>query len=993
MTRPRPLLWTVAGLVALTACRAPDPPAPAPTPEAAAPPPTTSAGPTDRHDPGPVLERATGRVEPIERRPVALEVDAYEIVGGAVFLRARVPADPSLLVAGPLEDTRLTVRGPRHGVAVPAFEGYLPDRPLLYVRLAGAEPPPPELTIEWRQPALLEGEPGRSQTLTLTGIAEARPFDRLAPRVYEALARHLAGRGTPGEGDGFRAFSAGRMLDAARIGDLRRSRRASTLELMALYAADHPTEELALLDRGERLPPDPEGAALPLDAVGALPPTGHPWDDIRGAAEPVIEPLAAFAPAEWLYLHLADPGAGLALLDDLARLAGPVVAALEDAAGPSRLVERYLGQLGLDRAAMAKLDPAVIDAAVVASDPFFRDGADLTLLLRASDPAAVEAILDAAEATRRAAVSGATIGAATVAGRAVRRVESPDRALSLHRVRVDDVVLLSNSGAALARVLAARDGARPLAGSGVLRAFRARMPRAAKGAEGEEVAFLLVGDGALDHLASPRLRLTQARRMRALAALRAVGHAALLHGWLEGRPVDPATADGRAALAESGLLTEADLRHDDGEPITAIGATACSDRWGCARAGRPLIEVPLDTIGAHEAGAYGRFREGWLREVRPRIAPLAVQVRRAGETLAIEARMMPLTREHGFRAVAELLDGVRLAPGKSRAGVELRVPLAPGSALRADAEARLRALTGQRDVGLEWMGPWALAGLADRSGLWDAALSLAELPTTQGRRGWRDPVRRKQVLDRLPLYLVAPVVDRAALDRALAAVRAFVGAEVLDWGPGAPYRGVETVEVRERLSGVAETRIGLWYAVAGDRLVVGVERATFEALLDAALDGALPAVSAEGGLLGAALTVRPAARDGWLVRTLAAVLEAASIGRIEAARRALDALAAGRGLPASTDPAVIERALLDRLGLVPEGPHGRRPTVGEDGRITHPLYGTALAPEWPALPVPDSPLSALVEALAELAVRVHFEGAAIDRALVLHLRWARRSGQ
>ncbi len=945
--------------VGLGACREPAPVAP----EADAAAPTAEAKPvtaTDRRDPGPLLERPVGVREAVQRPAVTLEVDAVEAVDGAVYLRALVPRDPRQVIVGPLERARVEVVGDRHGVAVPAAQGRLPDRPWVYVRLAGDAPPPDPLVVRWRQAALLDGEPGQVQILTLVGAASAAPFPRLSVRVHEALGRWFADlRGGPPTL--FHAFAAGR-LPAWRA-PVGRARSAATIDLMQIWNA--PWMTLVLRDRGMRLPEQASGA-VPLEQIEPPRPVGSPWAELAPKAAAPADPLAAWAPAEWIYLRLTDLAAGLALYDEAAALFGPVAAALTNAPGQRRWFERLSASLGLDRAALDALAAATGGVSMMLTDPMIEQGPGLVMAFEITDDDAAERALNPAPDARAERVQ--------IAGRVVTRLKGAHG--TSFRATVERVQLLSNSAGALERVFAARGGERALAdapGFAVLRGRLAATP--------DEVLFAMAGEGQLQHLAAPRTRLLAARRARAMGDLRAVDFAGLLYGWLEGRPFEPARDT--AALRASGLLTEDDLTHDDGGRIALDGGVPCS-AWGCAGRGRPLIDLALTTVNASEAGAYARLRTEAFDRLHTRVAPMALRVVRQADGYRVAAQMLPLPRQHGWRWLTGHFGDRRLPAAKATAsGLEVELAVGADAPLRAQLDAWLGELTGQRDVGLNWLGDSVALGLVDRSGAWDAVLNLLELPNVEGRRIWRDPAQRKQVLTRLPLSLRAPVADRAALDRALVGARVFADApgSVVQWRDAGVYRGVKVAELRERLSDSAH-QVGLFFGVAGETLVAGVERAVFEATIDRVLDDSAPAAADPAGPRA---RIRLTLADGgWLQRALLGAVERFAIDRIARVRQAFAVIARSVALP-EAGPA-RDAALLRWLGHVPRGPHGDRPRLDAAGDVLLPRYGTAVAPRWPAVPVEGDPLLGLASIEADFSV----EGPPGQTAFVLQFGWTRR---
>lgn len=963
--------WLLFGALAFTlgACREPAPSGSGAPTETATPAdgPLAPLTPSDRSDPGPRLERPVGERPALDRPPVSLEVDAVETVDGAVYLRALVPPDPRQVVMGAPDRVRIEVLGERRGVAVPAAEGRLPDRAWLYVRLVGAEPPPDPLQVRWHQGAMLDGEPGQIQTLNLVGAAQARPFTRLSTRMHEAMSRGLSGRrGQPPTA--FHAFAAGRMA-AWGVPPTARGRSAGPLDALSLRTA--PMMPLMMRDRGLRLP---RAASDPVKLVDIEAPRALGWSWTGPAPEspPAPDPLAAWAPAEWIYLRLAGVEAGLALYDEATGLFGPTVAALSNAPGERRLFERLLETLALDRAALEALGKGTGEAAILLTDPLLDEGPGLVAVLTVEDEAAVKAALDASSGKARAWGHG--VERVTLSGRSVERIERPT-GVAL-RALDDGMLLLANSPAALDRVFAARAGTGALKDDPGFARLRSGLP-------GAEAPVLLAVAGAahLTHLTSPRFRLLAGRRIRALVDLRAVDFAGLLFGWLRGQPYDPSTD--HDALVASGLLSPADLTHDDGSPITLDGGRPCS-KWGCSGAGRPLIDAPLEAVDEVEAEAYARLRSEAFDRWHEQVAPMAMRVDAVADGYTVRAQMLPLPKRHRWRQIARQLGQGRAPAMDPTAPLEVRLAVAADAPLKRQLADWLSTITARRDVTLDWLGEHLVVGVAERSGIWDGVLNIMELPNTTGRRIWRESGQRKRVLDRLPLYALAPVIDRAALDRALtgARVHAQTPQSPIGWTVLGAYRGVEVIELRERLSEESD-RVGIFLGVAGETLVVGVERPVFEAAVDRVLDGGAPGAGETERFAQATLRLAPSA-GGWIERALLGAVERFAIRRINPAREAFAAVARGTAL-LEAGPA-RDAALLRWLGLVPSGPHGDRPTLDAKGAVLLPRYGTATVPRWPALPVKGDPLTTL----RALEARVGFDDTSGRTALRLELSWRRR---
>ena len=83
--------------------------------------------------------------------------------------------------------------------------------------------------------------------------------------------------------------------------------------------------------------------------------------------------------------------------------------------------------------------------------------------------------------------------------------------------------------------------------------------------------------------------------------------------------------------------------------------------------------------------------------------------------------------------------------------------------------------------------------------------------------------------------------------------------------------------------------------------------------------------------------------------------------------RAYDAAnAVFRGAPeVDTDPDKAALLMRNYFGSVAKTPEGRAFTFGPDG-VRDPLRGSASSPEWPVIPVPDSPVANVVDRLESL---------------------------
>ncbi|MCA9525801.1 MAG: hypothetical protein KC549_05835, partial [Myxococcales bacterium] len=953
---------------------------------------------TQAPDPPPRLARVTTPRPAEVLAPVAVEVDARQVAGGAVYLRVAMPAKMDALLPRLSAEARLIVEGDAYGFAVPAADGRVADRPLAYVRFPGGQAPD-RFTLTWHQPAPAGGV-GARQQLEVSGAQAADASQLVEEGFLRAASQWFDRRGARGfmRFEPFYAFAAARLEllgEALRpggdVGALRQRRRGDIGEAMALYTGWTSIEEALQADRGLRTNPDPDSAlTVALADVRGIALPGHPWEALQAkqATAPVTEPLAAFAPADMLYVHFHDLRQLVRLAADADELLTPVARTIEEQSGARHFTARYERQLIVQRSALSQAlgHVAVQGVALVASDPFFRDGTDVSVLFHIRSEAALDQALGVYEAAARKRRPDLVESTWDAAGHPVRLLATADGEIHQHRLTLDGVRILSNSAEAVRRIVDAHEGRRPsLEKSGDFRYFRTIYPF---GVEAED-GFVFISDAFVQHAISPRTKILQGRRMEARAALQAAGFAALLHGWLQGRrPADT------AELLKSGLATAADLKDPWGGAIALDAEEGpASATWGRPARMVPLIELPLEKVSRAEEAAYATFRETYQAYWRGFIDPVGVRIKRdAAGGLALDARILPLIQQSDYNELARLVGDVRMDVQAPREGLAFQFTVAPDSRLRKSVEDLGRELTDRRDIGLGWLGDRVSVGVEDRSSLWDLALAMGEIPAASRPEGIDDRDARKQIFARAPVYVTADIADGLALAAALTAIKAFVASAapgVVEWKTTEPYREVPIVQVQERFDGDG---LSIYYATANRQLIFSLDPGTLHARIDAALDGERGKTTRSPrdaeGQAQAVLTFAPR-KGGWLGKTILGMLERGVANANVAASRAYEALAVGRReLPADED---ARRAVaLAWLGQEPINAHGGAFSIGGDGLVAHSLYGTEVEPKWPELPVAGSPTAAFLDQLEGLQLTIGYEGGEDDRGLHTTVRWQRR---
>jgi len=969
------------------------PPAPSASATAALEP---SPAPDPPDDPVPTLR--TGSIPPVEdSQPVA----------GRVVRRAVDAHFETLLVEFPNSEG---VRVDDLAVSVPplfAFATRFDAGVGKRTRPDDGAPPP---FFAWvRRPASAAGTPLSGDlfvgvTDTAAGIhrhfhADVPPGTSDRALVADWMVA-LAGRLGGGP---FKAFASQRLGELAALAGP--SRASGSSRRMALSPAPRRTDDLAALmetttgataiqealqsDRSLFLSSAREPATLPLASLAGPKLVRHPWSEMLqhlGATVPQ-EPLAALVPADFYFVRVAGVSALLRLLDQVESWGTAAAQVTSGDAEDHGLVGRYMAQLGLDRGPLTStLGPAAVsELALVGSDPYVKEGADVTVLFRLKSAALFDSGVAAALAAHEQAHGRVTTETVPIAGLDVRVARSADGAVRQHRVTIDDVAIVSNSPGALARVLAAVQGKSPrLADEPDFRYMLAR--DAATRAD----ALAYMGDRFVAEVVGPRQKIAEARRQVALAELMTPGFAALLYGLLNGK--SPGSVDD---LLSSGLLARPELSHVGGGAIAWRPGEAARSRWGAAGGLTPLIDLPSpDRVSASEKAGYERFARSYQYDWSRYIDPVALRVALdpmaggAGARMTFDLRELPLLDQSEYAHIRDEAGRARFeVAGVGGSGARMVIGIGENSELR-QAMSYLKSLSDRHELKLDWLGDWAMLGIQDQALL----ATLSRDVTSQGERalieaptdaGWPKD-SDDQLLDELPslrVYAAVGIRNPLGATLALAGIRAIANETapgLFEWGESSTHRGVPIVRIglnrlkaREQF-GKEVSNVQLFYAIADGAIFLALRESVLRAVIDDRLDGKGPKAPA-AGTNGAQLAIDLAPQKGGGLWTALAWLFETGLLENRHARSAALAEALLRGAPEHADDGAAMRSLaLAYFGAVPLTPDGALFGLRPEG-VQDPARGTAYAPVWPAVPVPGSPLDAVMTAFARGRAEVSFD--------------------
>lgn len=785
-------------------------------------------------------------------------------------------------------------------------------------------------------------------------------------------------------------FAAGRVFSAvtgtgkgagARVAATTRPRRTELSELMHTTTAATSMQEALQHDRGLRLRSKPGAATVPLADLQGPALEEHPWAEMTAAlSNPkggAPEPLARVSPADFWYVRFDDIRVFLKVLDEADTWMTPVAHVLEERGEVHGLAKRYQAQLGLQRTGLAKkLGHTVVDrVAIVGSDPYLREGSDVTFMFALKSPSVFDTELARHMSAYESEVPGIVASSIAHGAHTITVHRDPAGVVRQHRALVDNIALVSNSEGAIRAVLDAFDGKRPrLSDEPDLGYMLARDP-------GEHQGFAFLSDRFIAKVVGAEQKIQASRRQRALADLLTPGYSALLYGWLEGK----APADSESLIA-SGLLDRDELAHAGGEAIAFTPGAGARSSWGTPAALTPMIDLPSPAMVTEaEKTAYATFVRGYQDYWRTFIDPVAIRLDLEGEPGAEEAvvdvRVLPLISGTDYSDIEEIVGTERIKVPAIDDGLQMVWAVGEESSVRRDLDRAAGSLTGNKDIGIGWLGDWVMVGSLDRRAVLDLIVEVQDdiqlsRPKSEERRDQRELELARKV-GKLPVYAAAHVRNPTSLILVLTAIRGMVNEVapgMVQWGEDSRYRDFAIVRVGVdpkapgEFSDYAEA-IALYYVQAGEAIVFALDPKVLEALVDRIVDGGGPSRGVESGpqfVVDARLAKEHAS---W---TAAAWALQGQANRSQGSSRAAAEILL-RGDPSKTTPEQLVERGLAYFGSYPVSASGGSDFKLEAHGVSDPVHGSAVVPAFPELPVAGSPIDALMQRLVGVQASVAFD--------------------
>lgn len=416
-------------------------------------------------------------------------------------------------------------------------------------------------------------------------------------------------------------------------------------ETMQLMSGGRAISENLQLDRQLDVPKSGIRSQRSLTGVKGISVPAINWKDLLSNDPTELDPLARLVPEEQYAVFMQSFDSLATLIRQGGELGRPVAQMLEPQSRVTDVLGFYQGQLGLSLNQLSEqVGRAIVDECVLTgSDPYFRTGTDIALLLQTSQPDILRQAMQAQVQLSSAKFAGAKIETVTVGEVSVWHASTPDRSLCSYVADVDNVVVVSNSITQLGGILETVAGKRTSMHSlDEYKFFRQRYPRSIV----DETTLVVITDAAIRRWCGPAWRIGASRRTRARGTIAEI---TMRH------------ADQLIAESIDGTLKMASpAGMPDAGKMMVANRGAWSARYGSLDFQTPIVELGITTATEEEIKLYEAWRVRYERLWRRNFDPIAVSIKIQNQRVDVDLSVLPLVLNSQYQQMQRLAGNASL---------------------------------------------------------------------------------------------------------------------------------------------------------------------------------------------------------------------------------------------------------------------------------------------------------------------------------------------
>lgn len=475
--------------------------------------------------------------------------------------------------------------------------------------------------------------------------AKGRYFQRLwsEQMAGSAMFRHLATTSLKAAGETARSTGPNWPIN----------RNAGVDQTIALMSGGRAVSENLQLDAQLALPDQSDGKQLPLDDVAGIQVRPINWDTFLKDEPTELDAVSKLIPHDQYAVFLPSFDALAEMIDRGGEIAKPAVQWFEPQSRKTDVIGFYQKQLALPLNAITRFagNTLIGEVAVTGSDPYFRTGTDVAVLMRSNplhsdQPDLLLQSILAQVGALAAQQPGAKKVEHSVDEHTFTEWSTENRKLCSFVGRVDDTVVVSNSLHQMLQVLKCHAGiVQNMHDLDEYRFFRQRYQRDTE----TESALIVITDAAIRRWCGPKWRIGASRRTRARATIAEL------------------TMSHADALVNSTLTGVTQIHSSQGMPnvgelkISADGVL--STKYGTLDFQTPIAELDLDSATQEEIDLYTNWRTRYERRWRRSFDPIALQLSLTHESMHADLSVIPLMVQSDYRQFMRLVGDMRLIGG------------------------------------------------------------------------------------------------------------------------------------------------------------------------------------------------------------------------------------------------------------------------------------------------------------------------------------------
>lgn len=587
------------------------------------------------------------------------------------------------------------------------------------------------------------------------------------------------------------------------------SRRGAERTIALMAGGRAVSENLALNDELD----DPDnylGEMKDLSEVRGITVREIDWTNRLSKRETELDPLAKFVPHDQYAVFVPSFEMLTQIVDRGNDLARPLVQWFEPQSRVTDVLSMYQNQLGLPINALTRhLGGAMIgEVAITGSDPYFRTGTDLAVLMKTKQPDVLFQAIKAQVATESIKHSRVKQVDHKVGEHVFSEWSNPQRTLSSYVALNENTVIISNSLQQMIQVLKTND--KEVKSMHELDEYKFFRQRYIRGSE-NTAALIVITDAAIRRWCSPQWRISASRRTRARAS---IAEATMRH------------AD---SIIQANVETDRVFHSNDHLPragkMTLTSTGVHSDEYGTLDFQTPIAEMNLHLATKQEVALYNNWRNGYQRKWRRVFDPIALQINLTDNQMTADLSVIPLVLQSKYQQYVQLI-------GKSR--------------LRSDVGERHKDSLASLDMALDLDAPMfgfvrmfvqsQVAGVNVDPLAWiDGSASVYFDYDEQWLKRFdaRDPwnFQLNDLVDELPIALHVPSKDSLRLAAFLVGVRSLLSSSapnMISWKT-TKYKGYEYISGSPRDGSAAGV---LRYVSLPDGLTVSGNAGVIERTID-----------------------------------------------------------------------------------------------------------------------------------------------------------------